>query len=66
MTTYYLSDALSLASIKAQKENRRYTVDEARQATYRIRPAAPLETPDIYIEPDGTVVKVKKEEKETK
>lgn len=57
MTTHYLSDAISLASIKAQKEERRYGIVETRAAIYKLVPLRINEESDIYIEPDGMIVK---------
>lgn len=66
MILVFLSDALSLASIKATKEDRRYAIEAVRRKAgdygYQVRAAALNEhlTYAVYVEPDGTVVRSEK------
>jgi hypothetical protein len=60
ISTPYLSDAISLASIKAEKTGQRHKVVYASDefgGGWKILHANPWESPDVYVEPDGTIAK---------
>jgi hypothetical protein len=59
MTLEYFRDAVSMATIKAEKEQQRYAIERMITRIWRVRPIRFDEESDIYVEPDGTLVEKK-------